>query len=116
MIDGIPTVLNDKMYALPWLNLTAEKINKMNKGDIGINPYGATNKQEFLAVAGEYFFERPHLLKSHHPELFELLKKAFNQDPTGIISSRKVKPATIGRNDPCPCGSGLKFKKCCMNK
>ncbi|MBX3680834.1 MAG: SEC-C domain-containing protein, partial [Rhodocyclaceae bacterium] len=18
-----------------------------------------------------------------------------------------------GRNDPCPCGSGLKFKKCC---
>lgn len=19
----------------------------------------------------------------------------------------------IGRNDPCPCGSGLKFKKCC---
>ncbi|HWP56707.1 MAG TPA: SEC-C domain-containing protein [Candidatus Acidoferrales bacterium] len=22
----------------------------------------------------------------------------------------------IGRNDPCPCGSGLKFKKCCLNK
>ena len=22
----------------------------------------------------------------------------------------------IGRNDPCPCGSGLKYKKCCMNK
>ncbi len=21
-----------------------------------------------------------------------------------------------GRNDPCPCGSGKKFKKCCMNK
>jgi SWIM/SEC-C metal-binding protein len=21
-----------------------------------------------------------------------------------------------GRNDPCPCGSGLKYKKCCMNK
>ena len=20
----------------------------------------------------------------------------------------------IGRNDPCPCGSGLKYKKCCM--
>jgi SWIM/SEC-C metal-binding protein len=31
-------------------------------------------------------------------------------------------PATIeakpkvGRNDPCPCGSGLKFKKCCLKK
>ena len=22
----------------------------------------------------------------------------------------------IGRNDPCPCGSGLKYKKCCMRK
>ncbi|HIT54889.1 TPA: SEC-C domain-containing protein, partial [Candidatus Galligastranaerophilus intestinigallinarum] len=22
----------------------------------------------------------------------------------------------IGRNDPCPCGSGKKFKKCCMLK
>jgi uncharacterized protein len=23
------------------------------------------------------------------------------------------KPAKVGRNDPCPCGSGRKFKKCC---
>jgi uncharacterized protein YecA (UPF0149 family) len=22
----------------------------------------------------------------------------------------------VGRNDPCPCGSGKKFKKCCINK
>jgi hypothetical protein len=22
----------------------------------------------------------------------------------------------IGRNDPCPCGSGKKFKKCCLGK
>jgi uncharacterized protein YecA (UPF0149 family) len=22
--------------------------------------------------------------------------------------------AGIGRNDPCPCGSGKKFKKCCL--
>ena len=22
-------------------------------------------------------------------------------------------PARIGRNDPCPCRSGLKFKRCC---
>ncbi len=24
--------------------------------------------------------------------------------------------AKIGRNDPCPCGSGLKYKKCCLGK
>ena len=23
---------------------------------------------------------------------------------------------TVGRNDPCPCGSGKKFKKCCAGK
>lgn len=22
----------------------------------------------------------------------------------------------VGRNDPCPCGSGLKYKKCCQGK
>ncbi|MBS0648135.1 MAG: SEC-C domain-containing protein [Verrucomicrobia bacterium] len=22
----------------------------------------------------------------------------------------------VGRNDPCPCGSGQKFKKCCESK
>ena len=24
--------------------------------------------------------------------------------------------SVVGRNDPCPCGSGLKFKRCCLNK
>lgn len=24
-----------------------------------------------------------------------------------------VRGAKIGRNDPCPCGSGKKFKRCC---
>lgn len=26
------------------------------------------------------------------------------------------KRTKIGRNSTCPCGSGLKFKKCCINK
>ena len=26
--------------------------------------------------------------------------------------SQLIKTETIKRNDPCPCGSGLKFKKC----
>ena len=28
-------------------------------------------------------------------------------------SSTVVKESKIGRNDPCPCGSGKKYKKCC---
>jgi len=29
-------------------------------------------------------------------------------DMIGVVEPKKK----IGRNDPCPCGSGLKFKKC----
>jgi uncharacterized protein YecA (UPF0149 family) len=35
----------------------------------------------------------------------------------GAVSPKISAPATqpsAGRNDPCPCGSGKKFKKCCM--
>lgn len=28
---------------------------------------------------------------------------------------RKSQFASVGRNDPCPCGSGRKFKKCCLH-
>ena len=28
----------------------------------------------------------------------------------------KHKTIKVGRNDPCPCGSGLKYKKCCQGK
>lgn len=30
--------------------------------------------------------------------------------------NKPEKKIKIGRNDPCPCGSGKKYKKCCMNK
>jgi preprotein translocase subunit SecA len=30
--------------------------------------------------------------------------------------SRPIRKNKIGRNDPCPCGSGKKYKKCCLNK
>jgi preprotein translocase subunit SecA len=33
--------------------------------------------------------------------------------PTAPIVKTAVK---IGRNDPCPCGSGKKYKKCCLLK
>lgn len=34
----------------------------------------------------------------------------FLQNPDGSIVRSEVK---VGRNDPCPCGSGKKYKKCC---
>jgi len=32
------------------------------------------------------------------------------------ITKPIIKDKKTGRNDPCPCGSGKKYKKCCMNK
>ncbi len=29
-------------------------------------------------------------------------------------SATAVRERRVGRNDPCPCGSGKKFKKCCL--
>jgi hypothetical protein len=36
----------------------------------------------------------------------------LERKPTPFLRSEKQ----VGRNDPCPCGSGKKFKKCCMNR
>jgi len=38
----------------------------------------------------------------------EAIRKDFNRSKTFQRDSKKV-----GRNDPCPCGSGKKYKKCC---
>jgi uncharacterized protein len=49
------------------------------------------------------------------PELLETVRDAA----VAIRTGRKALPALstkIGRNDPCPCGSGKKYKKCCADK
>ena len=33
-----------------------------------------------------------------------------------IKSEARLKSVKVGRNDKCPCLSGKKFKKCCINK
>jgi len=38
------------------------------------------------------------------------IKKEYNR------SKIVVKDKKINRNDPCPCGSGKKYKQCCINK
>ena len=31
----------------------------------------------------------------------------------GVMGQRPRSAPKVGRNDPCPCGSGKKYKKCC---
>lgn len=114
-IDGIPASLHGREYSIPWLELIRRKTKEIQKGVSDINPYAATSATEFLTVTGEYFFERPDLLQQKHPDLYSLLSKAFNQDTATLMKTVHKKKLEIGRNDPCPCGSGRKFKKCCGN-
>ena len=39
-----------------------------------------------------------------------------DQLPPPAEMIRADKDNVVGRNDPCPCGSGKKYKKCCVNK
>jgi len=109
-VDGVPEVLLQKQYVIPWIDLIHKKIDEIYDNKSDINPYGATNKAEFFAVISEYFFERPALLKTKHPALYEMLEKIFDRKMAGKMKNKSRK---IRRNDPCPCGSGEKFKNCC---
>ena len=42
--------------------------------------------------------------------------KAKPSVPLKPLSSKPEVKQKVGRNDPCPCGSGKKFKHCCMRK
>ena len=48
------------------------------------------------------------------PEVAEVIEVG----PGGLVDGKEVKMTVkkgqkVGRNDPCPCGSGKKYKKCC---
>ena len=119
-IDGLPAVGLERAAIGPWIELVRRKMDEMRRGDSDIDPYGLTNEAEFFAVASEYFFERPGVMQRKHPELYAMLSRVFNQKPGERAEawSRELKRRRprFGRNSPCPCGSGVKYKKCCLRR
>ena len=57
--------------------------------------------------------EHTHLLEDTAAELEGW--SCFQRGKTGP-SAEELLSWSAGRNDPCPCGSGKKFKKCCLPK
>ena len=49
------------------------------------------------------------------PEWADILSEETRHELTKKwrLSGQAVSEKTVGRNDPCPCGSGKKYKKCC---
>jgi len=49
--------------------------------------------------------------------MVEAMRRSLGLSDGGDAGKRIITPSagshTVGRNDPCPCGSGKKFKKCC---
>lgn len=60
------------------------------------------------------------ILKGHTPtEISQMNNSNLKELPKGDFvlqneDTSPIKKAKIGRNDPCPCGSAKKYKKCCM--
>ena len=53
------------------------------------------------------------LRKDERPQRRQVLKPSDTGSDGTVSATRTVSKKKPGRNDPCPCGSGLKYKKCC---
>ena len=65
---------------------------------------------EILSICERHSWKVIIGLEPDKPEDISQVERLLN--PMGVVESVKREPK-IGRNDPCSCGSGLKYKKCC---
>ncbi len=104
-----------------------EHINSMEhlKEGIGLRGYAQTNPLQAYALEGYDIFDKMQdNIDANIVNFLLKLNVNINRKPVqkGIANdgkeTLKKEPATnkkkkIGRNDLCPCGSGLKYKNCC---
>lgn len=83
--EGIPSyrMLSGKLN--PWKRAIAKEWEKALHGRSFLRPYAGTNEAELFAVATEFFFENPGIMKRKNPELYDLLKDFFNIDTAAVI-------------------------------
>jgi Mlc titration factor MtfA (ptsG expression regulator) len=116
VIDGLPPGVPAEVIR-PWIKWVAEELAEPPDGRSHVRKYAYTNEAEYFAVLTEYFFEAPDVLQRKNPELYALLQKMFRQDTATFLSDAKLhRPKRLGRNSRCPCGSGKKYKRCCLRR
>ncbi len=81
IMNGEYNFLNGDVLA-QWHKAAKREIAQLHNGtNLFFRAYGATNLEEFFAVAVENFFERPAELQVHNAKLYELLCTLLNQNP-----------------------------------
>ncbi len=80
-----------------------------------------TRLAEMAGFPGEYEpMEIDEQLEDHAGDLIPYVVATLHQASLAIhdppMRAHGQARRKVGRNDPCPCGSGKKFKKCCMNR
>ncbi len=108
-----------------------EQIDAMDDliSGVGLNAYAQRNPISEYKIVGSQMFEemidaiRTDTVKTllciapKRPiERVQVMTAANDMNVGGEkrITVHKTKAEKVGPNDPCPCGSGKKYKKCCM--
>jgi Mlc titration factor MtfA (ptsG expression regulator) len=91
-VDGVPPLEHSKYHE--WTRVLFKDFKKLNEVALKdrewgkyklLGSYAATNEAEFFAVVTERFFESPHALKRHFPELYAELKDFYRIDPAELV-------------------------------
>ena len=95
-VDGVPYLESTQQYD-KWLKVTEAEFDRLQRQASMsrrtlIDSYGATNRAEFFAVASETFFEQPVRLRDEIPQLYDVLRGYYRQDPAARISSIPTRP------------------------
>lgn len=90
-------------------NTTPKSVNKLY--DMIVEKAGglSESEEETLAVALDRRLER----EGFEPVFMPHEQDGEGEAPEAAPVQEPVRSEKIGRNDPCPCGSGKKYKKCC---
>jgi SEC-C motif-containing protein len=69
----------------------------------------ASGEVEFIARYLENGLKREH----HETALFRKEKGTWLFTEGAMVKPKPLVSEKVGRNEPCPCASGAKYKKCC---
>jgi len=102
------------MVVRQWVRYVARELARPSTHRAHVSAYAYTNEHEYFAVLAEYFFTSPERLKRRDPALYAMLRGMFHQDMGSLLPLVPRRRQGVSRNASCPCGSGKKYKHCCL--